>query len=147
MLHLAYGTFSQPTSLIETEVSVPRPAKPGNMLIYVPEKVIRLKRQCCFETVCEEVPLGMDYHSTFKCYEKSVCGKKCDKNRGATGWYSDYNQVPQLIRRDFIDKFITHSQCVSYKFDCSVCPDPSRYRINIFDLSKDCVNCYYQGRV
>nr|CAH7766717.1 unnamed protein product [Callosobruchus chinensis] len=145
ILQIACGTFSQPVTTSEVTIdTVPRTVETANMLVSVPRKVTRQRRECCSIQACEEVYLGIDNHSTFKCYEKSVCGKLCDRNQTGRRWNSlEQYYVPQFSRRSFIDKYICrHGQCVSYKFDCGVCPDPTRKRFNIYELSQDCVNCY-----
>nr|CAI5863399.1 unnamed protein product [Callosobruchus analis] len=148
VLQIACGTFSQPVGTSEeATVPVPRDTRPtpASMLIYVPRKVTRQRRECCSIQTCEEVYLGIDNHSTFKCYEKSVCGTACDRNKTGRRWNSlERYYIPQFRRRSSIDKYICrHGQCVSYRFDCSVCPDPAHKWFNMSELSQDCVNCYY----
>ncbi|VEN40145.1 unnamed protein product [Callosobruchus maculatus] len=148
VLQIACGTFSQPVATSEAVPdAVPSSTTPevANMLISIPRKVTRQRRECCYIHTCEEVYLGIDNHSTFKCYEKYVCGGECYRDQAGRRRNSlEQYYVPQFSRRSFVDRYICrHGQCVSYKFDCGVCPDPARKRVNIAELTQDCVNCYY----
>lgn len=96
----------------------------------------------CFKQTCEEMNF-CENHSTIKCYNKQVCGVVCRETLGKRG-QDTVSSKPGYFKRIFYTrKYCSKTQCINYRFDCGLCPDPQQFNFSIFRINNGCVDCYY----
>ncbi|KAG5878333.1 hypothetical protein JTB14_035260 [Gonioctena quinquepunctata] len=101
---------------------------------------------CCLVPQCQQLPLKTENDNSFECYKTEVCGDACTSgnSRRVPRPYSPSTSGYQ--RKDYYMKercSPDQLQCVNYRFNCRLCPDPGNQDFSIYTLKSECIDCYH----